>query len=440
MLEKLKNKIKKNSSLLTLIKKNTEIVALGFLIIITIIFTTYYNSSKKKIYYNYKNIINNIYLKKTVNHLFDNLEPKFKIINHKVVEGETFDNILELYFVKDEEVQEIKKQLINKVNLNKLNTNHKIKFTLDQSKNIIKDFTFQLSNKEKIYLKRNIDNNKFNKKILVTKLKKNTLYKENSILQSLYKSASDQKIPPNIIIEFARIYGFQVDFQRDIRKRDSFQIMYEVFKDDNGRTIETGEILFANLKLSGMDNSLYFFDKEGSEGHYDKNGRSVKKALMKTPINGARLSSSFGMRKHPIDGYNKMHKGTDFAAPMGTPIMASGDGVVKKAGWCGGGGNCIVIKHNSTYQTVYAHMSKFAKGIRSGVRVKQAQIIGYVGSTGKSTGPHLHYEVIVNGKKINSQKLKLPSGKILKGEERKKFETVKIKLDVLKSEKIIGLN
>ena len=440
MWEKLKNRVKKNLGLLTLIKKNTEIVALGFLIVITIISTTYYNSSKKKIYYNYKTIINNIYLKKTVNHLFNNLEPKFKIVNHKVAQGETFDNILELYFIKDEEIQEIKKQLINKVNLNKLNTNHKIKFTLDQSKNIIKDFTFQLSNKEKIYLKRNIDNNKFNKKILVTKLKKNTLYKENSIMQSLYKSATDQKVPANIIIEFARIYGFQVDFQRDIRKKDSFQIMYEVFKDDNGRTIETGEILFANLKLSGMDNSLYFFNKEGSEGHYDKNGKSVKKALMKTPINGARLSSPFGMRKHPIDGFNKMHKGTDFAAPMGTPIMASGDGVIKKAGWCGGGGNCVVIKHNSTYQTVYAHMSKFAKGIRSGVRVKQAQIIGYVGSTGKSTGPHLHYEVIVNGKKINSQKLKLPSGKILKGEERKKFETVKIKLDVLKSEKIIGLN
>ena len=440
MWEKLKNRIKKNSGLLLLIKKNTEIIALGFLILITIISTTYYNSSKKKIYYNYKNIINNIYLKKTVNHLFNNLEPKFKIIKHKVVQGETFDNILELYSIKDEEIQEIKKQLINKVNLNKLNTNHKIKFTLDQSKNIIKDFTFKLSNKEKIYLKRNVGDNKFDKKILVTKLKKNTLYKENSIMQSLYKSATEQKIPANIIIEFARIYGFQVDFQRDIRKKDSFQIMYEVFKDDNGRTIETGEILFANLKLSGMDNSLYFFNKEGSEGHYDKSGKSVKKALMKSPINGARLSSPFGMRKHPIDGFNKMHKGTDFAAPMGTPIMASGDGVVKKAGWCGGGGNCVVIKHNSTYQTVYAHMSKFAKGIRSGVRVKQAQIIGYVGSTGKSTGPHLHYEVIVNGKKINSQKLKLPSGKILKGEERKKFETVKIKLDVLKSEKIIGLN
>ena len=280
----------------------------------------------------------------------------------------------------------------------------------------------------------------FDQKTLVTKLQKEILYKENIILQSLYRSASGKKIPANIIVEFAGIYGFQVDFQRDIRKKDSFQIMYEIYVNDKGRLIETGNILYANLKLSGQDNSLYYFNKEGSKGHYDKNGKSVKKALMKTPINGARLSSPFGMRKHPIDGFNKMHKGTDFAAPMGTPIMASGDGLIKKAGWCGGGGNCVVIKHNSTYQTVYAHMSKFASGIRSGVRVKQGQTIGYVGSTGKSTGPHLHYEVIVNGKRINSQKLKLPSGKILKGDERKLFETKKIKLDVLKSEKIIGIN
>ena len=438
MLEKLK--LKKNLGILLLIKRNTEIVALGILLLVTIISTTYYNNSKKKIYFNYKDILNNVYLKKTINHLFDNLEPRFKVINHKVSNGETFDNILELYSIREKEINEIKKKLSNKINLNKLNTNHKIKFTLDQSNNFIKDFTFQVSNKEKIYLKRGTDNNQFDQKILVTKLKKNTIYKENSIMQSLYKSASEQRIPANVIIEFARIYGFQVDFQRDIRKRDSFQILFEVFKDDNGKIIETGEILFANLKLSGVNNSLYFFNGDGSSGHYDKNGKSVKKALMKTPINGARLSSPFGMRKHPIDGFNKMHRGTDFAAPMGTPIMASGDGVIKKAGWCGGGGNCVVIKHNSTYQTVYAHMSKFARGIRNGVRVKQAQIIGYVGSTGKSTGPHLHYEVIVNGKKINSQKLKLPSGKILKGDERKKFETVKIKLDVLKSEKIIGLN
>ena len=205
------------------------------------------------------------------------------------------------------------------------------------------------------------------------------------------------------------------------------------------KIIETGNILFANLILSGEDNSLYYFDKQGSIGHYDKNGKSIQKALMKTPINGARLSSPFGMRKHPIDGFNKMHKGTDFAAPSGTPIMASGSGTIKKAGWCGGGGNCVVIKHNSTYQTIYAHMSKFAKGIRNGVsKTRTDNRICWL--TGKSTGPHLHYEVLINGKRVNSQTLKLPSGKILKGNERKIFETKKIKLNVLKSEKIIGLN
>ena len=428
------NKIK------TKLKKETEIVALSLLIIITIISTTYYNYNKKKIYNNYKNTINNIYLKKTFTHILDSLEPKFKKIDHKVAPGESFNNILENYSIKNDEIIEIKKKLSKEINLNKLNTNQRIKFTIDQSTNLVKEFIFQISNKEKIYLTRDTKTDKFNQEIIVTKLKKNILYKENIILQSLYRSAMDQNIPVNTIIEFARIYGFEVDFQRDIRKQDSFQIMYEILSDNSGKIIETGNILYANLKLSGEDNSLYYFDKDGSEGHFDKNGKSIQKALMKTPINGARLSSPFGMRKHPIDGYNKMHRGTDFAAPMGTPIMASGNGVVKKAGWCGGGGNCVVIKHNSTYQTVYAHMSKFASGIRSGKRVKQGQTIGYVGSTGKSTGPHLHYEVIVNGKKINSQTLKLPSGKILKGEERKLFETKKIKLEVLKSEKIIGLN
>ena len=423
-----------------LIKKNTEILALFLLVIISVISTTYFNYSKERVINNFITSINNVYFKKTINHFLNNLEPRYKKIYHNISSGETFNNILEGYSVEEKEITEIKKVLSKKVNLNKLKTDQKIQFTLDQSNNFIKEFIFQSSSTEKIYLTKNKETSKFDQSILLTKLKKKIVYKENKISQSLYKSAIDQKIPASIIIEFARIYGFQVDFQRDIRKKDNFQIMYEAFMDDNKKIIETGNILFANLKLSGQDNSLYFFDKDGSVGHYDKNGKSVKKALMKTPINGARLSSPFGMRKHPIDGFNKMHKGTDFAAPMGTPIMASGDGVVKKASWCGGGGNCVVIKHNSTYQTVYAHMSKFASGIRSGVRVKQGQVIGFVGSTGKSTGPHLHYEVIVNGKRINSQTLKLPSGKILKGEDRVVFETNKIKLDVLKSEKIIGLN
>ena len=424
----------------SIIKKNTEIFALFILIIITIISTNYYNFNKKKIINEYKNLIHNIYVKKSIENLFDNLEPKFKKINHQVSQGESLANILKLYNTSDKDISAIQSKLSKKFKLNNLKTGQKIQFTINQEKNLIKEFMLQISNTEKIALQRDNKTGKFNQKILITQLDKRIIYKENIILGSLYRAATKEKIPANVIIEFARIYGFQVDFQRDIRKKDSFQMMYEVFVNDKKKIIETGNILFANLKLSGENLSLYYYDGKGSEGHYDKNGKSVKKALMKTPINGARLSSPFGMRKHPIDGFNKMHRGTDFAAPMGTPIMASGDGVVKKAGWCGGGGNCVVIRHNSTYETIYAHMSKFASGIRSGVRVKQGQTIGFVGSTGKSTGPHLHYEVVVNGKKVNSQTLKLPSGKILKGEERKIFETKKIKLDVLKSEKIIGLN
>ncbi len=206
--------------------------------------------------------------------------------------------------------------------------------------------------------------------------------------------------------------------------------------DLNNKVIDTGKILYANLILQGKENDLYIFKTKDGYEHFDPAGKSVKKSLMKTPINGARLSSNFGVRKHPILGYNKMHRGTDFAAPEGTPIMASGDGKIIRSRWCGGGGNCIKIRHNSTYSTVYAHLKSFARGIREGARVKQGQIIGYVGSTGMSTGPHLHYEVIVNGKKVNSQKLKLPSGKILKKKERELFEVNKIKLNVLKSKLI----
>ncbi|WP_440655597.1 peptidoglycan DD-metalloendopeptidase family protein [Candidatus Pelagibacter sp. HIMB1509] len=426
--------------LLIKIKKNFEIFGLVLLILLTAISTNYFNSTKKENFEIHNNYIDNVYFKKTLTNIVENLEPKYKKIKHQIKSGETFDKILEDYLIQNKEILKIKNALKKKVNLNKLNTKQIIEFSLDKTNNQINEFIFQISNKEKIFLVRDNSNNTFNDEIISIKLNKRIVYEENLILQSLYKAATDEKIPANIIIEFAGIYGFQVDFQRDIRKQDKFQIMYEIFLNEKNEIIETGEILFANLKLSGQDNGLYYFDKEGSEGHYDKNGKSVKKALMKTPINGARLSSAFGMRKHPIDGYNKMHRGTDFAAPTGTPIMASGDGVVKKAGWCGGGGNCVKIRHNSTYETVYAHMSKFARGIKAGVRVRQGQTIGYVGSTGKSTGPHLHYEVIVNGKKVNSQKLKLPSGKILKGKERKLFETNKIKLDVLKSEKIIGLN
>ncbi|MDB4141380.1 peptidoglycan DD-metalloendopeptidase family protein [Candidatus Pelagibacter sp.] len=428
-----------SNKIIKIIKKNIEITFLFLLLLISISSTNIYNKKKVLIDENYKNLINNIYFQKSINQIFDNLVPRYKNIDHKISSGETFDKILNNYSISNEEINQIKKKLNLDYDINNLKPNLEIKITIDQSNNKkITSFLFPVSRTEKIKLTRNLDNNLFQKKIIITNLNKKIIFKEGKITQSLYKTAIDLNVQPNVIIEFARIYGFQVDFQRDIRKNDNFQIMYEVFEDDDGKVFETGNIIFADLKLSGKNNALYYFEKKKSEGHYDENGKSVEKALMKTPINGARLSSAFGMRKHPIDGFNKMHRGTDFAAPMGTPIMASGSGLITRARWCGGGGNCIKIKHNSTYETIYAHMKNFARGIKEGIRVKQGQIIGYVGSTGKSTGPHLHYEVVVNGKKVNSQKLKLPSGKTLKGKEREIFEVEKIKLDVLKSELIIG--
>jgi len=429
------------NNILKLLKKNAEFTFLLLLIGITILSTTFYNDKKILINENYKSLISNTYFQESIKHIISNLAPKYKNIEHKILPGETFNSILKNYSVSDSEINKIINTLNKDYNLNKLKANLYIKFIIDISdNNKVTFFLFPASRTEKIQLTKDLKTDIFKRETLITNLNKKIVFKEGKIFQSLYKSATDLNIQPDMIVKFAGIYGFQVDFQRDIKKNDSFQIMYEVFEDDKGKIYETGNIVFANLRLSGTNSSLYYFDKKGSEGHFDKNGKSVKKALMKTPINGARLSSSFGMRKHPIDGYNKMHKGTDFAAPMGAPIMASGDGIITRAKWCGGGGNCIQIKHNKTYETVYAHMKNFAYGIRVGLRVKQGQIIGYVGSTGNSTGPHLHYEVIANNKKINSQKLKLPSGKILKNQNRKLFEVTRIKLDVLKSELIMGLN
>ena len=424
-----------------MIKKNKELFLLITLILITVVSIQIYNVNKNKINKSYVSLINNIYFQKNLKHILDNLEPRYIIIEHKITQGETFDKILNKHQVPESEIKKIKKSLSKKNNLNDLKTGLTIKFTLDKLENIkVINFLFPVTRTEKIQLTRNFTSDSFEKKKIITNLNKKIIFQEGKILHSLYKTAVDLDVQVNIIIDFARIYGFQVDFQRDIRKNDYFQIIYEVFEDENKKVHETGKIIFANLKLRGQNNPLYYFNKRGSEGHYDNNGKSAKKALMKTPINGAKLSSAFGMRKHPIDGYNKMHRGTDFAADIGTPIMASGNGIVVRARWCGGGGYCIKIKHNSTYSTIYAHMSKFAKGIRKKVRVKQGQIIGYVGSTGKSTGPHLHYEVIENGKKINSQTLKMPSGKILKGKNRKLFEMEKIRTDVIKSKLILGLN
>ena len=421
--------------IVSIVKKNLEIFLLIFLLIITIFITQFYNFNTKKIEKDYLQIFRNSYFKKTVNYFFTNLKPKFENVEYKIKTGDNLVNILNNLSVNEKEIKKIVKLLKNTEAQN-LIENQTLKLTIENNENFkeISNILIPVSKSRKLEIYKELKNNEFVKREIVTNLEKKIILKEGIIKSSLYRSATKENIDPNIIIEFARLYGFQVDFQRDIRKNDSFQIIYEIFVDENGKIFENGNIIYANLMLRGQLNQLYYFPKKNFDGHYDENGKSVKKALMKTPINGARLSSSFGMRKHPILGYNKMHRGTDFAAPEGTPIMASGDGVIIKAGWCGGGGNCVKIKHNKTYQTVYAHMKNFSNISIPGNRVKQGQIIGYVGSTGLSTGPHLHYEVIENGKKINSQQLKLPPGKSLDGTSRKQFEIVRIKTDVLKSD------
>ena len=407
--------------------------------LVGVIITTIYSANKTEQTNQIQASLDNIYLKKTIQEITKNLEPRYEVISYTYKSGDTYESIINNLNIKNTEKKILLNTILEEKDLKILRINQKFTFKIDNlyDQKVIK-FNIETDRKNEILFTKLLGLEKFNSKKIKKNFTKNLVYKETIITDSLYNSAINLGIKPNIIIEFARLYGFQVDFQRDIWKEDSFQIIYEEFINEDEKVIDTGQIIFANLNLQNTNLQLYKYEyEEGKIDYFDENGKSIKKTLMKTPINGARLSSSYGKRKHPILGYTKMHTGTDFAAPTGTPIMASGDGKVTKAGWCGGGGNCVKIKHNSTYQTVYAHMSKFGRGIKKGVRVKQGQIIGYVGSTGMSTGPHLHYEVIENGKKVNSQKLKLPSGKILKGDQRKSFEVSKIKIDVLKSNLII---
>ena len=410
--------------------------------ILGILTSTIYSKNKDDQLEKIESTLENIYLKKILKEITENLEPRFTIINYKTTTGDTYQSIINNLEINKKEKKLLLDTILKNKSLKILKVNQKFIFKFDNllDQKVI-EFRIEKDKKNEIIFKKDLSSNTFVSREIEKNFEKKLVYKETIITNSLYNSALNLGIKPNIIIEFARLYGFQVDFQRDIWKNDSFQIIYEEFINENNKVVDTGEIIFANLNLQNTDLQLYKYEYEKNKiDYFDENGKSIRKTLMKTPINGARLSSSYGKRKHPILGYTKMHTGTDFAAPMGTPIMASGDGKVTKAGWCGGGGNCVKIRHNSTYQTVYAHMSKFGRGIKKGARVKQGQIIGYVGSTGLSTGPHLHYEVIENGRKINSQKLKLPSGKILKGNERKEFEVSKIKIDVLKSNLISQLN
>ena len=408
-----------------------------FVIFFSILFFTISSLINKK---NEENIKNLSEVTKTnefanlTNFFISKINSPYEEISYTIKNNDTIEKILKNYNIKSADIKKIstelkKKKLSNIYSGRKLSLIYKKK---ENQTNTVVNLVYPISNTSSIEIRKSKD-------IFVVKENILQLYKKEVVVKSiiknnLYSSAVNVGIEPNIIVEFARIFGFEVDFQRDIRKGDWFEILYEKFEDDNNKVRDTGKIIYASMYINGEEINLYNFKDGKIEEYFDIRGKSITKSLMKTPINGARLSSSYGMRKHPILGYNKMHRGTDFAASSGTPIMASGSGTVTRARWCGGGGNCVKIKHNSTYETIYAHMKSFAKGIKEGRKVRQGQIIGYVGSTGMSTGPHLHYEVVVNGKKVNSQRLKLPSGKILKNKAREKFELERIKIDLKLSE------
>ena len=431
---------KKNLNFLTAIKNNklriftfNPLVIISFIVFFLILFfitSNLINSKNKSNRNNFKQVTSSSEFSNLANYFISKINSPYEEVNYLIQNNDTIEKILKNFNIKDSDIKNISTKLKEK-KLSNIYSGRKLSLIykkLDDNLNTVVNLIYPVSNTSKIEI-RKIQNNFLVKENILQLYKKEVVVR-NVIKNNLYSSAVDVGVEPNIIVEFARIYGFEVDFQRDIRKGDWFEILYEKFEDDNNKVRDTGKIIYASMYVNGQEINLYNFKDKNDEEYYNIKGKSITKSLMKTPINGARLSSSYGMRKHPILGYNKMHRGTDFAAPSGTPIMASGSGTVTRARWCGGGGNCVKIKHNSTYETIYAHMKAFAKGIKEGRKVRQGQIIGYVGSTGMSTGPHLHYEVVVNGKKVNSQRLKLPSGKILKGTAREKFELERIKIDL----------
>jgi murein DD-endopeptidase MepM/ murein hydrolase activator NlpD len=288
---------------------------------------------------------------------------------------------------------------------------------------------FDLDFDHQLLITRDADGSFSSKKVEHAK-RRELVLREGEIKASLYLSARRQAIPNSVTGRLIRMFSWDIDFQRDIRRGDRFETLYEEVTLEKDQSQVKGELVYAGLTVRGKLIDAYLYSPDGGRpGYYDSDGRSLRKFLLRTPVDGARLSSHFGKRKHPILGYTRMHKGTDFAAPRGTPIFAGGSGKVKVAGRNGGYGNYLRIKHNDTFSTAYAHLNKFAKGIKPGVRVRQGQVVGYVGTTGRSTGPHLHYEVLKHGKQINPMKMKQPSATQLKGRDLKNFKKAVARID-----------
>ena len=343
----------------------------------------------------------------------------YKITEIEVKQGQTFSSILNNYNFLDRKIFEINTELSKFFDLRKLKVNQKIIFYEDINNEVKKiEIVVDLDTILEISLNKEV-------KIKKTKLRKISFEesKEFVILNSLYSDGIKNNLSPDILIKLIKLFSFDLDFQRDIKVNTLVSVSYGGSEIVKNNKVEYNDINYALISINGKKLEYFkFLTDDGYTDYFNRDGKNVKKSILKTPLDGARLSSNFGMRKHPISGYNKMHKGVDFAAPTGTPIYAGGNGIVEFIGNNGGYGKYIRIRHNNEYKTAYAHLSRYEKGISKGVRVNQGETIGYVGSTGNSTGPHLHYEILYQNKHINPLKLKLPSGKILTGKELQRFK------------------
>ena len=389
------------------------------LLILFFIFTYYLikNFSNKNVY-NLEAVADEINLSQNIPKDEISLSIEYVYEDLVVIEnGQTFGELIKSYDIPDAEKYTISQLLNNKIDLTRLNIGTEIRITYLRKTDFVEIKKISILDKKNNQIQIIKNNGEYEtESASILTFTKNIL-KEVTINESLYRSAINSDVPPNIIMQFVNLYGFDVDFQREIRNGNKIKIYYEVFLDSKLNIRKAGNIKFASLSLSKNTYELYKYTTKDNNKFefFNSTGKSAVKALMKTPINGARLSSGYGLRKHPILGYDRLHQGVDFAAPTGTPIMAAGTGFIEKIGMNGGAGNYIKIKHINGYKTAYGHMSKFASGLKKGSKVTQGQTIGFVGSTGMSTGPHLHYEVIFNNKKINPMKMKLPSGRKLKG-------------------------
>jgi murein DD-endopeptidase MepM/ murein hydrolase activator NlpD len=365
--------------------------------------------------------------------LFNQFNSSVTKVELKVKNGDSIQRILYDQKISPADVNNVINALRREYNIGTLRNDQKVYLIIKREKNgnFVSRLTVNIDNITSVHVFLNKDNVYETKRVTKILTKKNHLV-ETTIDRGIYRTAKQSGIENSIVAQFARLYGFEVDFQRDLKKNDKIKIFYERYLDDDGMPQRTGNIIYSEITNVERNIILYRYEyPNGSIAYFTPEGKSIEKSLMRTPINGAKLSSRYGFRIHPILGYNQMHQGTDFAAPIGTPVMASGAGTVEYSGWKGGYGKFISIRHSAVYQTNYAHLQDYAKGIRRGAKVQQGQVIGYLGSTGSSTGPHLHYEVIVNGKKENSQTLKLPSAAPLEGNNKNFFEIQKRNIDNL---------